>query len=156
MYEKKENINSVIAQNNLSRNNYYLVDKDGVQHLPKVRFIIVWVITAISLLYTCGFGLGLIESIIKDPDSINIALGLFIPFLFISLGLIAYNYSFIYSKIRKLKKCDKANAELYVEVGKMDKQIKDLENASAETMKDIRRSIHDFVREDRIKMDSIR
>ena len=156
LYEKKENINSVIAHNNLSRNNYYLVDKDGVQHLPKVRFIIVWVITAISLLYTCGFGLGLIESIIKDPDSINIALGLFIPFLFISLGLIAYNYSFIYSKIRKLKKCDKANAELYVEVGKMDKQIKDLENASAETMKDIRRSIHDFVREDRIKMDSIR
>ena len=98
----------------------------------------------------------MIESIINDPDSINIALGLFIPFLFISLGLIAYNYSFIYSKIRKLKKCDKANAELYVEVGKMYKQIKELENASAETLKDIRRSIHDFVREDRIKMEAIR
>ena len=154
LYKKKDDINTVIAQNDASRNKYYIVDKDGLQTLPKIRFIITWVITAHSLLFTTGFGIGLIETIIDKSDYLVIALCLFIPTLLISLGLIGYNYFYVYSRMRKLKKLDKANAELYVESGKVDQQIKDIENRSEDILKDIRRSIHDFVRKDRLRMNA--
>jgi len=53
--------------------------------------------------------------------------------------------------MRKLIKFDKENSELYAEAGKVDEQIKDAEKASSETMNAIRRSIHDFVRKDRLR-----
>ena len=104
------------------------------------------------MLWTIGFGIGLVESLISDPDSVNASFILFIPAFLASAGLIGFNYIFNYSKIRKLKKFDKDNAELYVESGKMDEKIRGLENESDELLKGIRRSIHDFVRKDRLRM----
>ena len=58
-------------------------------------------------------------------------------------------------RILKLKKIDKANEDLYSGSGWMDKKIKDLEKESDELLGDIRRSIHDFVKKDRLIMNDI-
>ena len=152
LWKEKDKINTMIAQNNASRKDYFVNGDDGSKHSPKTQFIIMWCITGYCMLWTIGFGIGLVESLISDPDSVNTSFILFIPAFLASAGLIGFNYIFNYSKIRKLKKFDKDNAELYVESGKMDEKIRDLENESDELLKGIRRSIHDFVRKDRLRM----
>ena len=52
----------------------------------------------------------------------------------------------------KIKKMQKANAELYDEVNKIDDKIRKLEKESSKLTGDIRRFIHEFVRKDRLIM----
>ena len=152
LWGEKDKINNRIAQNNLTRNNYYIGGKEGTLNSPKSRFILFWAITALIMLYPVGFGIGIIESLNTDPASAITYLIFFIPGLLICTGLIVCNYIFNYSKIRKLKKIDKENAALYVEAGRMEEKIKDLEDESAKLLAGIRGSIHNFVRKDRIIM----
>jgi len=49
----------------------------------------------------------------------------------------------------KIRKIDKADEGLYVESGRLDDRIRDLEKSKAKTMSDIRRTIHEFVKKDR-------
>ena len=74
-----------------------------------------------------------------------------IPSLLAFLGSAGFNLFVVIPKMRKLIKFDKENSELYAEAGKVDEQIKDAEKASSDTMNAIRRSIHDFVRKDRLR-----
>lgn len=61
-----------------------------------------------------------------------------------------------YFRMRKIKKMEKANAQLYEESGKMDDKIRDFEKESSEHIRDIRNFIHDFVRKDkRIMRDKV-
>ena len=148
----KDSINTVVAHNNLSRNNYYISDKEGFKYSPKGQFLLFWGITVPPLLWTIGCGIGLINTLISDPDSVEAAFILFLPGFLICLGLIGYNYIFNYSKVRKLKKLDRDNAELYVASGQREEMIRDMENETEEIVKSLRRTIHDFVRKDRIIM----
>lgn len=52
--------------------------------------------------------------------------------------------------LRKMKKREKANAELYYEIGKLDDKIRELEDESSKHASDTGRFVHDFVRKDKI------
>ena len=72
-------------------------------------------------------------------------------FALISLVLVVVTLGY-YFRMRKIKRLEKANAELYEEAGKMADKISDLENESSKLTRDIRLFIHDFVRKDRLIM----
>ena len=156
LYEKKDGINTVIANNNVSRSNCYIVRKDGTVRSPKIMFFLLLGISAWALLWAIFFGSFLIYSKPLDTATVAVSLMFSIPSLLAFLGSAGYNLFVVIPKMRKLINFDKENSELYAEAGKVDEQIKDTEKASSETMNAIRRSIHDFVRKDRTKMDSIR
>ena len=156
LYEKKDGINTVIANNNVSRSNCYIVRKDGTVRSPKIMFFLLLGISAWALLWAIFFGSFLIYSKPLDTATVAVSLMFSIPSLLAFLGSAGYNLFVVIPKMRKLINFDKENSELYAEAGKVDEQIKDTEKASSKTMNAIRRSIHDFVKEDRIKMDSIR
>ena len=72
-------------------------------------------------------------------------------FALISLVLVVVTIGY-YFRMRKIKRLEKANAELYEESGKMADKISDLENESSKLTRDIRMFIHDFVRKDKLIM----
>ena len=51
-----------------------------------------------------------------------------------------------------MKKKEKANAELYEKVAKMDDKIRELESESSKHTSDAKSFIHDFVRKDKLIM----
>jgi hypothetical protein len=151
LFEKKENINTVIANNNISRSECYIVRKDGTVRSPKIMFFLLLGISAWGLLWAIFFGSFLIYSKPLDTATVAVSLMFSIPGLLAFLGSTGFNLFVVIPKMRKLIKFDKENSELYAEAGKVDEQIKDAEKASSETMNAIRRSIHDFVRKDRLR-----
>ena len=151
LYEKKDNINTVIANNNVSRSDCYIVRKDGTVRSPKIMFFLLLGVSAWGLLWAIFFGSFLIYSKPLDTATVAVSLMFSIPGLLAFLGSTGFNLFVVIPKMRKLIKFDKENSELYAEAGKVDEQIKDTEKASSDTMNAIRRSIHDFVRKDRLR-----
>lgn len=148
---KKDNINTVIANNNVSRSDCYIVRKDGTVRSPKIMFFLLLGVSAWGLLWAIFFGSFLIYSKPLDTATVAVSLMFSIPGLLAFLGSTGFNLFVVIPKMRKLIKFDKENSELYAEAGKVDEQIKDTEKASSDTMNAIRRSIHDFVRKDRLR-----
>ena len=150
--EKKSNVTSIIAENNAMRTDYYIVGKDGTQHSPKIQFIIFCCVSAWFLLWTLVFGWGLIDSYAVGLEHPEILLVFLIPNTGALLWSLIYNFKVVFPRMRKLSKFDHANSRFYVEAGAIENQIKSLENESANLLKELRISIHDFVRKDRIIM----
>ena len=150
--ERKANINSVIAENNAMRTDYYIVGKDGTLHSPKPQFIIFCCVSAWCLLWTLFFGWGLIDSYAVGREHPEIFLTFLIPTAGALLWSLTYNFIVVFPRMRKLSKFDHANSRYYVEAGAIEDQIKSLENKSANLLKELRISIHDFVRKDRLIM----
>ena len=148
LWEEKSKINSNIAHNNIKRGDYYL---EGRQ-TPYLTFIVAGIVNAFLIILTILSAVELFRKYGSDIDSANTLLKTVIVFCVLSIGLAVYNFGVNYSKVRKLKKTEKANAELYVESGRMDEKIRALENESAELTNEIRRTIHDFVKKDRLEM----
>ena len=150
--KKKDDINSVIAENNATRTDYYIVGKDGTLHSPKPQFFIFLGISAWFLLWTLLFGDGLIDAYVLGKDHIEMYVAFFIPNAGALLWTLGYNFIVVFPRMRKLSNFDHANARYYEEAGLIEEQIKSLEKKSANTLKDLRISIHDFVRKDRLIM----
>ena len=144
LLEEKNKIDSAITQNNKAGlGDVRYLDDDNTS------FIVIWVITAIFMLLTIVFAKYMIDDYSSNPDSLATDL----PFVLFLGGitlifLIFNNLSYFFS-MRKIKKMQKANSELYDEVNKIDDKIRELENESSKRSGDIRRFIHEFVRKDR-------
>ena len=145
LWEEKRKINDLIAQNNLSRNKYYIAKAS-----PKIQFIILLFVNAFWFLWLFILTTLFAAAVAAASDSVGALLGMVIFDSVICLGFAGYNFLFVLPKIIKLKKLDKENAKLFVEAGKMDEKIQDLENESAKLLSGLKRSIHDFVKKDRM------
>ncbi len=147
LLEEKNKIDSAITQNNKAGlGDVRYLDDDNTS------FIVIWVITAILMLLTIVFAKYMIDDYSSNPDSLATDL----PFVLFLGGitlifLIFNNLSYFFS-MRKIKKMQKANSELYDEVNKIDDKIRELENESSKRSGDIRRFIHEFVRKDKLIM----
>ena len=147
LWEEKRKINDVIAHNNLMRKDYYI----GAAP-PKNQFLIGWLVIAFWFLVVLICASVSSEAFISGPDYLGGSLTTLAVVFMMWLGMIGYNFLFVYPKVKKAKQIDKENSKLYVESGKMDEQIKDLENESAKLLAGLKKSIHDFVRKDRQRM----
>jgi len=151
LWEEKRKFNDVIAQNNTSRNRYYVGGKNGKAH-PAFEFFAFLFINIQTLVFAVGFGIGLVEAYKANSDATDVFLGFLIFFSAILLGLLAYDLFYLFPKWRKLKKMEKENSKLYVESGRIDRKITALEDESAKLLSEIKRSIHSFVKRDRAVM----
>ena len=152
LQEEKRKINDVIARNNTSRNRFYTNSKYGDKQHPAVSLILTLLINGYVLLIAAGFACGLVEAYKENSDSKEVFLGFVIFFSIIMLGLLAYDFFYVFPKMRKLKKIEKENAKLYVEAGSIESKINTLEYKSAKLLSETRRSIHSFVKKDRAVM----
>lgn len=150
--KKKSNITSIIAENNATRTDYYIVGKDGTLHSPKLQFILFSCVSAWFLMWTVFFGWGLMDSYAVGREHPEIFLTFLIPNAGGLLWTLGYNFIVVFPRMRKLSNFDRANAKYYEEAGKIEEQIKSLEKKSANILKELRISIHDFVRKDRLIM----
>ena len=150
LWEEKRKINDTIANNNITRKKYYIASAS-----PKNQFVLVWVVNVFWILWVILCSMALIRAYIDEPDSIGVLLGTLITHSVICLAITVYNYLVVYPKVRKVKNLDKENADLYVEAGIMDEKISALENESSDILTGLKRSIHDFVRKDRQRINSI-
>ena len=152
LWEKKRTINDNITQNNLGIARNY--DKGEFRSKADllIPFIGLWVLTAFLMLITLGFVKGFINAYVAHPDDIAVETGLLIFFGVITLAVLLINYFGYYSRLKYVKKFEKENGDLYIESGKMDEKIRDLENKQAKLLAGLKRSIHDFVRKDRLRM----
>ena len=147
LWERKREINDVIAHNNISRKDYYIASAH-----PIIQFLIGWVGFLFCFLWVLILTVLLAESFFTDPDSVGSLTGFVIGEIVFLLGVAGCNFLFIYPKVRKIKKLDRENSDLYVESGKVEEKIKYLENESSECLSGLKRSIHEFVRKDRLRM----
>lgn len=147
LLEEKNKIDSAITQNNKAGlGDVRYLDDDNT------AFIVIWVITAIFMLLTIVFAKFMIDDYSSNPDSLATDLP-FVLFLGgITLILLIFNNLSYFFSMRKIKKMQKANSELYDEVNKIDDKIRELENESSKRSGDIRRFIHEFVRKDKLIM----
>ncbi len=147
LLEEKNKIDSAITQNNKAGlGDVRYLDDDNT------AFIVIWVITSIFMLLTIVFAKYMIDDYSSNPDSLATDL----PFVLFLGGitlifLIFNNLSYFFS-MRKIRKMQKANSELYDEVNKIDDKIRELENESSKRSRDITRFIHEFVRKDKLIM----
>ena len=144
--EEKNKINSVITQNYTGRGEYRTGDD-----LTTV-FITMWVVTAFFLLLTFVCAKELIKAYASNSDYVSTNLAFVVFFGAISLVLLVINNLNYFFDMRKMKKTEKAAAELYEKAAKTDDKIRELENESSKQSSDTRRFVHDFVRKDKIIM----
>ena len=152
LWEEKEKINSIIAGNNIKRNDYYLGAKQGAKESPKMELIIVSVITAFWSLMELFFIVEAVKASLSGNGDDRIFGSLAFMHGAICIGLLAYTFGYVYPKHKRLKRLDKENSKHYVESGNMDDRMRDLENETEKLKKEIKRSIHDFVKKDRLIM----
>ena len=150
--EEKRKTDSVIDQNNKGREDNYVKGEFNSKEHPMYSFIILWVVTAFFMLMTLLCAKGLIDAYASEPDDVAFYSRLVLFFGILSLIFGVGNCHDYYSRIRKIKKFEKANVKLYAEAGKMEDKIRERESESSEHMRDIRTFIHDFVRKDRLIM----
>ena len=147
LLEEKNKIDSTITQNNKAGlGDVRYLDDDNT------AFIVIWVITAILMLLTIVFAKYMIDDYSSNPDSLDTDLPLVLSFGGITLFFLIFNNLSYFFSMRKIKKMQKANSELYDEVNKIDDKIRELENESSKRSGDIRRFIHEFVRKDKLIM----
>ena len=147
LLEEKNKIDSAITQNNKAGlGDVRYLDDDNT------AFIVIWVITAILMLLTIVFAKYMIDDYSSNPDSLDTDLPLVLSFGGITLFFLIFNNLSYFFSMRKIKKMQKANSELYDEVNKIDDKIRELENESSKRSGDIRRFIHEFVRKDKLIM----
>lgn len=147
LLEEKNKIDSAITQNNKAGlGDVRYLDDDNT------AFIVIWVITAIFVLLTIVFAKYMIDDYSSNPDSLATDLPLVLSFGGITLFFLIFNNLSYFFSMRKIKKMQKANSELYDEVNKIDDKIRELENESSKRSGDIRRFIHEFVRKDKLIM----
>lgn len=143
--EEKEKINSIIAQDRILSENYYETTKSGLKIPPHNSFIIISVLTVIWSLIVAFF----IYCYVTTPGEDALFGSLLVLNGLIWIGLALNEFVVFLPKILKIKKINKEDKDLYVESGKLDDRIRDLEKSKAKFMSDIRRSIHEFVKKDR-------
>lgn len=147
LLEEKNKIDSAITQNNRAGlGDARYLDNDNT------AFIVIWVITAIFMLLTIVFAKYMIDDYSSNPDSLATDLPFVLSFGGITLFFLIFNNLSYFFSMRKIKKMQKANSELYDEVNKIDDKIRELENESSKRSGDIRRFIHEFVRKDKLIM----
>ncbi|SDY08160.1 hypothetical protein SAMN02910264_01377 [Ruminococcaceae bacterium YAD3003] len=147
LLEEKNKIDSAITQNNKAGlGDVRYLDDDNT------AFIVIWVITAILMLLTIVFAKYMIDDYSSNPDSLATDLPFVLSFGGITLFFLIFNNLSYFFSMRKIKKMQKANSELYDEVNKIDDKIRELENESSKRSGDIRRFIHEFVRKDKLIM----
>lgn len=147
LLEEKNKINSVITQNNKVG-----LGKVGSYDENKTAFIAMWIGTAFFMMMTLVFFKYMIDDYSSNPDSLATDLPFVLSFGVISLIFLLINNLSYFLNMIKIKKMQKANAELYDEVNKIDDKIRKLEKESSKLTGDIRRFIHEFVRKDRLIM----
>ena len=152
LWNEKDKINSVIAGNNLERKEYYISSKNGANANPKYEFLIVTCVAGFLLMFEFFFVYGFFKYLGKDPSGEETFSALATTTGLFAAGALAYDLFFVLPKYLRLRKLDKGNSKLYVESGNMDEKIKALENATDKLRNDIKRSIHDFVKKDRLIM----
>jgi predicted RNA-binding Zn-ribbon protein involved in translation (DUF1610 family) len=145
--EEKNKINSVITQNNKMVIGGYRTKDD-----LRTGFIVLWVVTAFFMVMTIGFAKGLIDAYASNSGDVPFYFGSVLFFGIISLIFVVGNNLSCYFDLKKMKKKEKANAELYEKVAKMDDKIRELESESSKHMSDAKSFIHDFVRKDKLIM----
>ena len=143
--EEKNRINSVITQNNTGV-------KGETRYDLMTGYIAMWICTAFFILLTIVFAKDLIEAYVSNSDNVSTNLAFVLFFGAISLVLFVFTNLSHFIDSRKMKKREKANAELYAEVRKLDDKIRKLENESSKHTSDIRRFTHDFVGKDKLIM----
>ena len=150
--KEKNKINSLITDNITGGEENY--DKKGIRTKGEliISYIAMWVLTAFFMLMTYWFAQDLIKAYATNSEDIATIRGIVIFCGVVSLVLIVSNHLGMASSWRRLNKIQKANADLYAEVRKMDDKIRELENESAKLMADVRRFTHEFVRKDKLKM----
>ena len=149
LQKKKSDINSIIAENNATRTDYYIIDKDGTLHSPKIRFFVLLGVSAWCLIWTLFFGSAFIKTYASGYEYPEIFATFFIPCAAALLWSLGYNFIVVFPRMRKLHNFDKVNSKLYAEVGLVEEEIRSLDKKSANILKELRISIHDFVRKDR-------
>ena len=143
--EEKNRINSVITQNNTGV-------KGETRYDLMTGYIAMWICTAFFILLTIVFAKDLIEAYVSNSDNVSTNLAFVLFFGAISLVLFVFTNLSHFIDSRKMKKREKANAELYAEVRKLDDKIRKLENESSKHTSDISRFTHDFVGKDKLIM----
>ena len=143
--EEKRKIDSAIDQNDIK----YKVDtRDDLL----IGYITLWIGTAFFIVLTIVFAKDLIKAYASNSDNVDINLAFVIFFGAISLILVVFNNLSYYFDLRRKKKWEKANANLYYETRKLDDKIRELENESSKHASDTGRFVHDFVRKDKTIM----
>ncbi|MCR5327437.1 MAG: hypothetical protein K6E12_01080 [Saccharofermentans sp.] len=147
LLKEKNNINSVITQNNKAG-----CGEDISYDGPIIAYIAMWIGTAYFMLMTLVFAKYMIDDYSSNPDSLATDLPFVLFFAGISLVFLIFNNLSYFFSMRKIRKMKKANAELYDEARTIDDKIRELENESSKHASDTGRFVHDFVRKDKTIM----
>ena len=138
--KEKNKINFVIKEYNKGGEGKFPGDEFKTKGELTMQYIVFWFFTAFFVMVALAF-------VYVVP---------IIPFAIIfgitGLILVVLNNFNFFSSLRKMKKLDKTNTELYKKASIMDDKIRAIENESAKLKGDIKRFIHDFVRKDRLIM----
>ena len=143
--EEKRKFDSAIDQNDIK---YNVDSRDDLM----VGYIALWIGTAFFIVLTIVFAKDLVEAYASNSGDVDLYLAFVIFFGAISLVLVVFNNLSYCLDLRKRKKREKANAELYYEIRKLDDKIRELEDESSKHASDTGRFVHDFVRKDKIIM----
>jgi hypothetical protein len=114
---EKRRISATIMHNKEARNELYSVNKHGISFSPVTSFITYWIIELLVVLFTVFY-------VVQSPGGPLI-------FVLILVSIIIFiavlNLIFVYPKIRRMRKIDSDNNELYSESRIIDDKIKALE-----------------------------
>ena len=150
--EKKRKNSSLITRKNVERASYFVKGELAASGNLRTAYIVIWIVNAFFLLMLILSVIGLVKDYAADPASLGGSLEMVLFLAAVNAALLIYNHVANFSKLIKVNKIEKDISALYVEAGKIDEQIRDLENESDDLLSDIKRSIHDFVRKDRLVM----
>lgn len=155
LMQDKNNISSLVMENNIEREKNYVTSRYGTKHPPKVRFVVFGVLTGIWTLVVLFFLTSYISEVSAGTEHAEILgwLAFFHGLIWLSFVI---NALILLPKIIRIKRIDKAISELYAESGGIVKKVIGLEEEADKLKGHTRRSIHDLVTKDRTIMNSKR
>lgn len=110
-------IHDTIRRNNTMRDRLYIRNRHRIKFHPVAEFVIYWIIELLVVLFLVLF-------VVQNPGEFFVGE---LVLVFIVILIAALNLIFVYPKIRKIKKIDLVNKELYAESQIIDDKIKALE-----------------------------
>ena len=116
--DEKRRISATIRRNNEERYNLYSENKYGFRFSPLYTFITFWIIDLVFILFTVFYAL-------SGPGAVLL---LVLIMVFIAIVIAALNLILVYPKVKKARKIDTDNRELYAESRKIDERLKALED----------------------------
>ena len=150
--EEKSRIRSTMTHNDMMRDEFYITGKYGTKHHPRNTFIVTSICLAILLAWIGLLISGFVGAYIDGDDAAQVFSAQIIIYGIMMAALAIYNFIIVFPKVRKVREFEAANTELQIQSDELQKRITSLENEANELSDEIKRSAHEFVRKDRLKV----